>query len=102
MHEAIINGCATRADFTETALCFGFGAEGVKTEGGGVDGVGDADCFVEVGDGEEGHEGAEGFVYEEAVRGGVDEDEGGGDVAVVLVKVAAHEDSAFAVVEHRF
>ena len=42
-----------------------------------MDGVGDADCFVEVGDGEEGHKGAEGFVDEEAVVGGVDEDKGG-------------------------
>ena len=102
MHEAVVDGCAAGADFAQAALGFGGGAEGVETEGGGVDGVGDADCFVEVGDGEEGHEGAEGFVCEEAVGGGVDEDEGGGDVAVFLVEVAAHEDLAFAVVEHGF
>ena len=67
-----------------------------------MDGVCDADCFVEVGDGEDGHEGAEGFVDEEAVLRRVDEDEGGFDVAVFLVEFAAHEDFAFAVIEHGF
>ena len=74
MHEAIVDGCTAGADFTQAALGFGFGAEGVEAEGGGVDGVGDADCFVEVIDGEDGHEGAEGFVDEEAVFWRVDED----------------------------
>ena len=64
-----------RKDF----LDFGLGAKGVETEGCGVDFVGDADGFVEVGDGEDGEEGAEGFVFDEGVGWGGYLDDGGFD-----------------------
>ena len=74
MHVAVVNGCTAGADFAQAALGFGFGTEGVETEWGGVDDVCDADCLVEVVDGKNGHERAEGFVDEEAVFWRVDLD----------------------------
>jgi len=67
VHEAVVDGGAAGADLGEHAVGFGLVAEGVEAEGGGVDLGCDADGGVEVVDGEDGHEGAEGLVDDEAV-----------------------------------
>lgn len=67
----------------------GFGAKGVETEGCGMDFVGDANGFVEVGDGEDGEEGPEGFVFYEGVGWGGNLDDGGFDEERCFVHGAA-------------
>ena len=60
--EGIVYRGAAGAELAEDAVGFFGGAEGVEAQGRGVNFVGDADGGVEVVDGEDRHEGAEGLV----------------------------------------
>ena len=100
--EGVVDGSTAGAELAQDAVGFGFGAEGVEAEWGGMDFGCEADGVGEVGDGEEGHERAEGFFGDEAVVDGVDLEDGGFNVEFFFVRGAADEDLAFGGVEEFF
>ena len=100
MEEAVVEGGTATACLFHDLLELGLVAKGVGAEWCVVELVCDLDGFVEVGDGEDGEEGAERFAGDHAVVHVADLNDGGLDEEVGFVHCAAEDNLAVAVVNH--
>nr|POE73250.1 hypothetical protein CFP56_73764 [Quercus suber] len=101
VEEAVVDAGATAAGLRQDLVGFGFGAEGVKTQRGGVDFVGGADGLVDVVDGEDRDQRPERLVLEKRIVGVLDLHHRRLEEQRILVGLAAENDLTVGAVEHR-
>lgn len=100
VEEGVVDGGAAGGDTKEDLVDFGLVAEGIETEWGLVDGVGDPDGLVEVLDWENWHQWAEGLVLDERVVLGVDNDDSWLNVLLRCVGLTTDNNATLRGVEH--